>query len=155
MPDSLKERERRFVEAYMASGNATDAAVGAGYAKTSAHVTGSRLLRKAKVQAAIDTRVAEDPGIATRERRQQYWTQVFEGQGEYRGASLRDRLRASELLGKSQGDFVERVRHDGAIQTVSQVHFYLPRNGRESEGPRSHPAQRPRLEFPGPSESGS
>ena len=64
----LTERERRFVEAFMgpAAGNATDAAKRAGYAKGSAAVTASRLLRKANVQDAIKER-AEKAGI-TRER---------------------------------------------------------------------------------------
>jgi phage terminase small subunit len=56
----MTQRETRFVEAYLSNGhNATEAAKTAGYAKGSAHVTGSRLLRKAKVAAAIEARKAE------------------------------------------------------------------------------------------------
>ena len=51
---SLTHRRRRFVEAYVETGNARASAREAGYAERSAHVTGSRLLRNDKVAAAID-----------------------------------------------------------------------------------------------------
>ena len=51
---ALTHRRRRFVEAYVETGNARASAREAGYAERSAHVTGSRLLRNDKVAAAID-----------------------------------------------------------------------------------------------------
>ena len=51
---SLTHRRRRFVEAYVETGNARASAREAGYAERSAHVTGSRLLRNDKVAAAIE-----------------------------------------------------------------------------------------------------
>lgn len=52
---SLNERERRFVSAYLTTcnGNATKAAITAGYAESGAGVQGNRLLKRAHVQAAI------------------------------------------------------------------------------------------------------
>ncbi len=51
---SLSAKQKAFVTAYLINGfNATKAAIAAGYANGSAHVTGSRLLRNAKVAAAI------------------------------------------------------------------------------------------------------
>lgn len=50
----LTERRARFVDEYMVDGNATQAAIRAGYAKgQSAEVEGYRLLRDAQVLAAI------------------------------------------------------------------------------------------------------
>lgn len=49
----LTERQVRFVEQYLVSGNATAAAKLAGYSKRSAHVTGPRLLGNAEVAGAI------------------------------------------------------------------------------------------------------
>jgi hypothetical protein len=43
--------------------------------------------------------------IATREDRQSFWTEVMRDKLE----KMVDRLRASELLGKSQADFVDRM----------------------------------------------
>ncbi len=50
----MTPRRQAFVNAYLANGgNGTAAAIEAGYAKGSAHVTASKLLRLAKVAAAI------------------------------------------------------------------------------------------------------
>jgi phage terminase small subunit len=115
----LTERERRFVEAYMgqAAGNGTEAAKLAGYKGTAKvlAVQGTRLLSKANVQAAIDERAASDPQIADRTARQRLWSDIAFGRGPYNEAALKDRLKASELLGKSQADFVERHEHAGAV----------------------------------------
>ena len=107
-PGDLSERERQFVEHFMASGNATKAAAQAGYSKNTASQIGYRLLRKVQVQQAIAERTERDPAVWTREDRQRFWTEVARGQGRYAKAALKDRLRASELLGKSQADFVDR-----------------------------------------------
>ena len=112
---TISERERRFVEAYMgaAGGNATKAARIAGYAKSTAEKQASRLLGKVGIRAAIDARVSKDPAVWTREQRQQFWTAVASGAAGYEDASLRDRLKASELLGKSHADFVDRHAFEG------------------------------------------
>jgi hypothetical protein len=122
MKQVLSERERRFVEAYMgaAAGNATKAARLAGYAKNTAEKQASRLLGKVGVRAAIDARAKSDPAVATREERQQFWSAIKRGDGEFRHWPPAVRLRASELLGKSQGDFIERHQIDGRI-TLEQV----------------------------------
>jgi phage terminase small subunit len=119
---ALSERQRKFVEAYMgaAAGNATKAARLAGYSAATARKQGSRLGTKGHIRAAIEARTKEDPAVWTREDRQRFWTAVASGTGAYRMSSLRDRLRASELLGKSQADFVERVEHSGKV-TLEQV----------------------------------
>ena len=62
--NDLTGKQQAFVAAYLSNGfNATKAAVDAGYAPDSAHVEGSRLLRNAKVAAAIAT-AFQDKGIA-------------------------------------------------------------------------------------------
>jgi phage terminase small subunit len=52
-------REERFVALYVENSNGTQAAIAAGYAPKSAHVTASRLLRRAKIMDAIARRNAE------------------------------------------------------------------------------------------------
>lgn len=96
-----------------AAGNASEAARLAGYSVKAAKVQGCRLLTKANVQAAIAERVTTDPQIATREARQRLWSDIAFGRGVYADAALKDRLKASELLGKSQADFIERHEHAG------------------------------------------
>jgi phage terminase small subunit len=122
--EGLTEKRRRFVEAYMgqAKGNATEAARIAGYAKPTEE--GYRLLRNAQVRAAIDVRVKSDPGVKTREQLQRWWSDRVDDEA----FEPRDRLKASELLAKSQGVFIDRheVKHEGAT-----VQVYLPDNGRD------------------------
>ena len=128
---ALTEKQRRFVEAFMGSakGNATQAARLAGYngGDETLRNVGSRNLTKPHIQEAIGARVDadEDGLIATREDRQRWWSEVMRDST----VDMKHRLRASELLGKTQADFVERqeVTHSGA----AQVQVYIPSNGRE------------------------
>ena len=108
-------------------GNATQAAIAAGYSQRTAASIGSRLLRNVKVRDAIDRRVNSDPGIATRDARQRFWSAVMHGKKPFQKTAMKDRLKASELLGKSQADFVEQHVHTGKdgqpIETVTKVIF--------------------------------
>ena len=56
----IKERERKFVERFMASGNATKAAQQAGYSKRTSSQIGYHLLRKVQIQQAIAERAQRD-----------------------------------------------------------------------------------------------
>jgi phage terminase small subunit len=111
--DGLTEKQRRFVEAYAANGgNATDAARKAGYRQP--HPQGAENMQKPTVRAAIEALRAETTtsAILTREERQAYWTRVIRGEErdpDGRPPATRDRLRASELLARSQGDFLDRT----------------------------------------------
>jgi hypothetical protein len=62
---------------------------------------------KPYIKQAIATRHKREYNslIATRQQRQSFWTQVMND----KTLNLPDRLKASELLGKSEGDFIEKV----------------------------------------------
>jgi len=66
----LPPRRAAFVRAYLVSSNGTAAAIEAGFAAGSAHVTASRLLKDAKVKAAIAAaqRPATEAALEARER---------------------------------------------------------------------------------------
>lgn len=122
--DGLTERERRFVTFYMgeAAGNATKAARLAGYSAKTARKQGSRLLRtKGHIRAAIDQAAKDDPAVWTREDRQRFWTAIAAGTDGFGNAELRDRLKASELLGRSQADFVDRHEVDAGASLVDVI----------------------------------
>ncbi len=128
----LTLKQARFVRAYLgdAAGNATEAARRAGYAGNdhTLAAVGSENLRKPAVAAAIEAAEGADEkrDVARRGELRAFWTSVFRGEVDdfeehtTRGpdgpetsveparAKLRDRLKASELLGKSRGMFVER-----------------------------------------------
>lgn len=112
----LTEKQRKFVEAF--TGNATDAARKAGYKGSDGVLAqvGSENLRKPEIAAALKERSQKATAalIANRQARQEFWTKSMNDVG----ADLRDRLRASELLGKSEADFIERHEHSGAVIVV-------------------------------------
>jgi phage terminase small subunit len=103
----LPARHQRFVDAY--AGNAAEAARAAGYSKRTARQQGHRLLTNADVLAAIKNREKSksEQAIASRAQRQEFWTATMRDSYEEIGA----RLKASELLGKSEADFTEKVEH--------------------------------------------
>jgi phage terminase small subunit len=57
--NDLSEQQMKFVDAYLDHGHITKAALQAGYAKTSAHVQGSRLLKNDKIVDYIAVRRQE------------------------------------------------------------------------------------------------
>jgi phage terminase small subunit len=118
---ALTPKQQAFVEAY--TGNATEAARVAGYrgGDAACAVMGSQLLRNPKVRAAIDARQAPAKGarIASREERQAFWTATMED----RQLKYEVRLKASELLGKSNADFTDRVQHEGSV-TINVIDPY-------------------------------
>lgn len=80
--DGLSGKEARFVAEYLKEHNGTQAAIRAGYARNSAHVTASRLLNKAKVAAAVEAgeellRV-EDEAYIARLRRENRHVALFD-----------------------------------------------------------------------------
>ncbi|HVW78524.1 MAG TPA: terminase small subunit [Alloacidobacterium sp.] len=56
MSDKLTPKQGLFIAEYLVDGNATRAAIAAGYAASSAHVTGAKLLKNAKVAEIVAAR---------------------------------------------------------------------------------------------------
>jgi phage terminase small subunit len=106
----LNAMQQKFVAAY--AGNATEAAKIAGYRHPGQQ--GERLLKKVEIAEAIKKRQEKEsrPLIATRQERQRFWTETMQDADR----DMKDRLKASELLGKSEADFTDKVQHDGSIE---------------------------------------
>lgn len=115
----LTEKQRRFVDYYVETGNASEAARRAGYSKKTAGWIGQENLQKPAIKAAIDARLREleDKRIAKADEVMQFLTStlrgevkeervVVEGTGEGRSdariitvqVSARDRLEAAKSL---------------------------------------------------------
>lgn len=112
MAGKLTAKQQRFVDAY--DGNATKAAIAAGYSEKTAYSAGQRLLKNVGIRTAIQERENRriQPLIMTREERQTMWSEIARDKGE----RTQDRLKASELLGRSEADFVERQEISGPDQ---------------------------------------
>lgn len=106
--DGLTLKQRRFIEAYMgeAAGNGTMAAMKAGYKGNyeTLNAIASENLRKPAIAKFIEEQTENDPLVASRIDRQRFLTAVMRDPEQ----PVRERLKAVELLGKMQGDFVDR-----------------------------------------------
>lgn len=119
--NTLTEKERIFADEYIKTTNATQSAIKAGYAENSASVTGSKMLRKPKVRQYIDTVMNERSKntIATADEVLEYLTKVMNGEEKDAfglDASITDRTKAAELLGKRHMLFTEKVKLDAEIE---------------------------------------
>lgn len=108
-------KQRKFINFY--DGNATQAAIQAGYAKITSRVTGHRLLTNANIKQAIKERQDKEdaPIIASRQDRQKFWSETM---NKSAGVDMNDRIKCSELLGKSEGDFTEKIQHSGGVSVA-------------------------------------
>lgn len=107
----MTEKQVKFISEYTKDFNATQAAIRAGYSPKTAYSIGQRLLKNVEVQAAMTEHRAQ--GIADRETRQRFWTDTMQDESE----DMKNRLRASELLAKSECDFVERAEVKAEIKS--------------------------------------
>lgn len=119
--NTLTEKERIFADEYIKTTNATQSAIKAGYAENSASVTGSKMLRKPKVRQYIDAVMSERSKntIATADEVLEYLTKVMNGEEKDAfglDASIADRTKAAELLGKRHMLFTEKVKLDAEIE---------------------------------------
>jgi len=123
-PTKLTTKQQAFVDAY--EGNATKAAIKAGYSKNTARFIGAENLTKPNIIAAIHARQEKPRAqvIATREERQAFWTRVLLGTELEAGEppTMANRLKASELLGRSEADFTEKIEGDMTLSVVRKTY---------------------------------
>lgn len=118
---TLTEKERIFADEYIKTTNATQSAIKAGYAEKSASSKGSQLLRKVKVRKYIDDVMEKRSKntIATADEVLEYLTKVMNGEEKDAfglDASIADRTKAAELLGKRHMLFTDKVKLDAEIE---------------------------------------
>lgn len=78
----LTEKQKRFVDFYVETGNATESALKAGYAKKAAYQTGAENLRKPQIAAGIKARLdaIESKRIASATEVMQFLTSAMRGE---------------------------------------------------------------------------
>lgn len=135
----LTEKQKRFADFYIETGNATEAARKAGYKGNSLNRIAFENLSKLDIKKYIDLRLKEldDERIATAEEVMGYLTSVMRGdieeecivvEGEGDGCSSarriskqvspKDRNKAAELLAKRFGLLVENMNITGEIVQI-------------------------------------
>ena len=108
----MTPKQQAFVEHYAACGNATEAARLAGYKKPNQQ--GPANLVNLGIQAALKV-VADQVSserIAAATEVQEYWTALLRGEKDGDPEMLKIGLKASELLCRARGDFIDRKEFD-------------------------------------------
>ena len=121
----LTEKQRRFADEYIRTGNIRQSAIIAGYSEKTAHVVGSENIRKPNIKAYIDKRLEDlrKESIAEQDEILQFLTKVVRGQASGTALvgmgmgeqsvdqvppTIAERTKAAELLGKRYALFVEK-----------------------------------------------
>ena len=120
----LTEKQRRFIDYYLQTGNAAEAARRAGYSEKTSYSIGHENLKKPEIKSAIDARLADLSGERLAECREilESLTAAMRGELEEevtvsegvrpgvwkarkirKQISIRDRIRAAELLMRRYG----------------------------------------------------
>lgn len=113
---NLTIKQQRFADGFITTGNATQSYIDAGYSvkqRNTAEVNASILLRNHKVIQYIDKVNSDLEGdrIAGMEEVKEFWTNTMRSPIVER----KDRIKASELIAKTNGAFIERIEHTGNL----------------------------------------
>jgi phage terminase small subunit len=120
---ALTTKQRLFVEYYLQSFNATQAAIKAGYSERSARSIAAEVLAKPDIRAEI-TCYIEAEGMGTTERLIRL-SEIARDKEQ----KTSDRIRAIELLGKLAGDYVQKVETAGGDDVIRVVINYADEDG--------------------------
>lgn len=111
----LNARQKAFCEYYVASGNATDAAIKAGYKEKNARFIGSENLTKANIKKYIEELQEKAKGnrIMTAIERREFLTSMIKD-GVVKDT---DRLKALDILNKMDGEYTQKLEVKGELKT--------------------------------------
>lgn len=124
--DKLTEKQKRFIDFYIETANATDACKLAGYKGKNLNRLGSENLSKLDKFIKLKLEEKENQRIASQDEVLQYLTKVMRGEEKDQfglDASLQDRTKCAELLGKRYGTFVDKKELSGGytVELVDDV----------------------------------
>lgn len=135
----LTEKQKRFADYYIETGNITEAATRAGYSKKTARVIGQENLLKPAIKGYIDEKLEamQDERTASAKEVLEFLTKsmrgeikeevvVVEGTGDgtseartiKKQIGLRDRIKSAELLGKRYRLFTDKVEVEGVVPVM-------------------------------------
>ena len=110
------QRQQKFCDEYLKHPVATDAAIKAGYSEKYAGQNADKLLKNTNVREYLNRIQGQinQTNIKSVEQVQEWWSSIMDNNEE----ATRDRLKASELLVKSKGGFVDKVDIEGTAKVV-------------------------------------
>lgn len=119
--NELTEKQKRFIDYYIETANATESAKKAGYSAKTAKNIGAENLTKLNYFIQEKLKEKESQRIASQDEVLEYLTKVMRGEEKDQfglDASLQDRTKCAELLGKRYGTFKEKVDANVSIPVV-------------------------------------
>lgn len=135
----LTEKQKRFADYYIETGNATQAAVKAGYSKKYANTNANKLLQNTTIKNYIDKKLEEmsSQRIASANEVMELLTSAARGEleeevvvveniGDYcseakvikKQIGAKDRLKAAELLGKRYRLWTDKMEVKGMVPVM-------------------------------------
>lgn len=132
-------KQKRFCQEYLIDLNATQAAIRVGYSPKTARAIGQKLLTKVDIKKYITEQLEQlkSENIANAQEVLEYLTSVMRGEQkeqvplmyydkqilEEKSASIKDRLKAAELLGKRYALFTEKLELQGetTVQIIDDI----------------------------------
>lgn len=108
--DKLTPKQQKWIDEYIKCDNYTIAAKNAGYSGTNRNLRSIGYQNSIKFKELLEARRKEiseridSKNIAELEDIYEYWTKTFKDVSE----NTKDRLKASELLAKAKGAFIEK-----------------------------------------------
>lgn len=123
---NLTEKQKRFIDYYIQTGNASEACKLAGYKGNNYNTIGAQNLAKLSKFIKVRLEEKDKERIASQDEVLEYLTRVMRGQEKDQfdlDASLQDRTKAAELLGKRYGTFVDKKELSGSciVELVDDV----------------------------------
>lgn len=124
--EKLTEKQKRFIDYYIQTGNASESCRLAGYKGNNYNTLGAQNLAKLSKFIKVKLEKKDKERIASQDEVLEYLTRVMRGQEKDQfdlDASLQDRTRAAELLGKRYGTFVDKkeVSGDYTVEIVDDI----------------------------------
>ena len=133
----LTEKQKKFADYYIELGNATQAAIKAGYSSKYANTNASKLLQNTTIKSYIDERLSQlaSERIVSAEEVLEFLSSVMRneqkeevlkgvGMGEqaktHIEVSAKDRVKAAELLGKRYALFTDKTE-----MTVTEIPVFV------------------------------
>jgi phage terminase small subunit len=112
MNGELTQKQKLFVEAYLANPNATQAAIEAGYSPKTAYSAGQRLLKKVEIAKRVGQRLEE--AIITADEILADVREIAKNDDE----KTADRLKAYEMLGKHLAMWIDKSEANVTVNKI-------------------------------------
>jgi len=115
----LTTKQKKFCDFYIQTGDATNSAIKAGYSKKTSYAIGCENLKKIELKNYIKERndALSSTRIADMKEIKELWTKWARDEEN----KLQDRMKATDLIAKTNGAYLEKIEHSGTIDVSERA----------------------------------